>query len=131
MTRYQTFAKTFIMVSAITSRISTVTIEIRNSIHSSRQPAFKNTGNKFSDIYNNIIYILRTLPYKFSSYFNLLNKEKKVPEYISSIYTFLLSFIIALSVYHLFLAIFGYRFFYLYFFGLKASKKYAPRNLKI
>ena len=131
MTAYNTFAKTFIFVSVVTSLISTLTIEIRRSIHSSRQPAFENTDNEFSNIYQNFIYILRTLPYKFSSYFHLLNKDKKVPEYISFLYTFLLSFMITITVYHIFLFIFGYKAFYQLFFGLTASKKYAPRNLKI
>ena len=131
MAPYKKFAKTFIMLSAITSLISTTSVEIRRLIHKTKQPAFKHTNHFLKDFLRRILYTLRIIPYRLSEHLGILNKDKQVPEIISFLYTFILSFFIALMVYHLFLLIFGYKYLYLYFFGLAASKEYAPRNLKI
>tara|TARA_B100001093_G_C26713770_1_gene964673 strand:- start:401 stop:775 length:375 start_codon:yes stop_codon:yes gene_type:complete len=122
MYRYNLFFIAFIISSLIVASISTLTIEIRRGIQSTKQKPFKYTGN-FSDIYKNFIYKLRIWPYEFSNYFNLLNDKDEVPEYIKVLYTFLFSFIIALIVYHIFLGFLGYNALYLYWFGNFPMKK--------
>ena len=46
-----------------------------------------------------------------------MDKSHNIPEWIKLLYTFLITFIIALIVYHIFLAILGYKTVYKYFFG--------------
>ena len=113
---FYTINKGFVIQSLIFATISTLTIEIRRSIYSTKQNRNK-YPNFIIDLFNHFIFILRTLPYKISKNLNLLNKFGKVPEFIKIIYTFSLSFTISIIVYNFFLLTIGSKNINKYFFG--------------
>lgn len=119
---YTILTKGFIIQSLIWASISTATIEIRHSIYSTKQKPIEFEDNIFQNIINYIFFTLRTLPYKLSYRLNLLNKKGEVPEYIKALYTFTISFLLSLSVYHFFLVVLGYKNIYKYFFGWTQPK---------
>lgn len=114
---YTILSKGFLIQSLIWASISTATIEIRHSIYSTKQKSIEFQDNFFQNIVNYIFFILRTLPYKLSYRLNLLNKKGEVPEYIKAFYTFTISFLLYLFIYHFFLFVLGYKNIYKYFFG--------------
>jgi len=119
---YNQLRKGFIIQSLIWATISTLAIEIRRSIFSTKQKPITYKHNTIQNIIYYIFFILRTLPYTISYRLNLLNKKDQVPEYIKALYTFTISFILSLGVYHLFLIVLGYKDIYKYFFGWTEPK---------
>ena len=113
---FYTINKGFIIQSLIFATISTLTIEIRRSIYSTKQNRSK-YPNFVIDLFYHFIFILRTLPYQISKNLNLLNKFGEVPEFIKIIYTFSLSFTISIIVYNFFLLTIGSKNINKYFFG--------------
>lgn len=113
---YSSFALAFIINALIVSSIGAISVETRLAIEQS--PAIpKTSNNSFHQIVQRFFYLLRLLPYKFAHTFGLLSKKGDIPEWIKAIYTFMITFVIALIVYHLFLFILGYKKLYKYFFG--------------
>lgn len=119
---YTGMRKGFIIQSLIWATISTLAIEIRRSIFSTKQKPLSYKHNTIQNITNYILFTLRTLPYTISYKLNLLNKKDEVPEYVKALYTFSISFILSLGVYHFFLLILGYKDIYKYFFGWTEPK---------
>lgn len=119
---YTGMRKGFIIQSLIWATISTLAIEIRRSIFSTKQKPLSYKHNTIQNITNYILFTLRTLPYTISYKLNLLNKKDEVPEYIKALYTFSISFILSLGVYHFFLLVLGYKDIYKYFFGWTEPK---------
>lgn len=114
---YSILTKGFIIQSLIWASISTATIEIRHSIYSNKQKPITFKNNFFQNTINYIFYTLRIIPYQLSYQLNLLNKKGEVPEYIKALYTFTISFLLSLFIYHFFLFVLGYKDIYKYFFG--------------
>jgi hypothetical protein len=113
---YSAFALAFIVNAIIVSSIGTISVETRLAIDQiPDEPKIYKWG--ISEIFQNIFDILRFLPYQFADKFGFLNKKGKIPEWIKAGYTFLITFVIALLVYHVFLFILGYKQLYKYFFG--------------
>lgn len=119
---YTGMRKGFIIQSLIWATISTLAIEIRRSIFSTKQKPLSYKDNTIQNITNYILFTLRTLPYTISYKLNLLNKKDEVPEYVKALYTFSISFILSLGVYHFFLLVLGYKDIYKYFFGWTEPK---------
>jgi len=119
---YTGMRKGFIIQSLIWATISTLAIEIRRSIFSTKQKPLSYKDNTIQNINNYILFTLRTLPYTISYKLNLLNKKDEVPEYVKALYTFSISFILSLGVYHFFLLVLGYKDIYKYFFGWTEPK---------
>ncbi len=119
---YKKLRKGFIIQSLIWATISTLAIEIRRSIFSTKQKPLTYKHNTIENTINYILLILRTLPYTISYQLNLLNKKDEVPEYVKALYTFTISFILSLGVYHFFLIVLGYKDIYKYFFGWSEPK---------
>ena len=119
---YNKLRKGFMIQSLIWATISTLAIEIRRSIFSTKQKPITFKNNTFQNITDFIFFTLRTLPYDISYRLNLLNKKGEVPEYIKGLYTFSISFLLSLAVYHFFLFILGYKNIYKYFFGWTEPK---------
>jgi predicted PurR-regulated permease PerM len=113
---YNSFAMAFIINALIVSSIGTISVETRLGIEESPTVP-KTNSNWFQQFSQNFFYMLRIIPYKFAHATNLLSKKGTIPEWIKSIYTFIITFIIALLVYHIFLFLLGYKKFYEYFFG--------------
>ena len=112
------YAIAFILNAAILAAISSISIETRFAIEHT-----PNVDVSSLDTFaTRILYYIRILPYKFSTAFKLMDKSHNIPEWVKLLYTFLITFIIALLVYHVFLAVLGYKTVYKYFFGnLKAN----------
>ena len=119
---YKKLRKGFIIQSLIWATISTLAIEIRRSIFSTKQKPLTYKHNTIQNTINYILFTLRTLPYSISYQLNLLNKKDEVPEYVKALYTFTISFILSLGVYHFFLIVLGYKDIYKYFFGWTEPK---------
>jgi len=119
---YPILTKGFIIQSLIWASISTATIEIRHSIYSNKQKPITFKNNFFQNTINYIFYTLRIIPYQLSYQLNLLNKKGQVPEYIKALYTFTISFLLSLFIYHFFLFVLGYKDIYKYFFGWTEPK---------
>jgi hypothetical protein len=119
---YDKLRKGFMIQSLIWATISTLAIEIRRSIFPTKQKPLTFKNNIFQNITTYIFFTLRTLPYDISYRLNLLNKKGEVPEYVKALYTFSISFILSLGVYHFFLFILGYKNIYKYFFGWTEPK---------
>jgi hypothetical protein len=119
---YSILTKGFIIQSLIWASISTATIEIRHSIYSNKQKPITFKNNFFQNTINYIFYNLRIIPYQLSYQLNLLNKKGDVPEYIKALYTFTISFLLSLFIYHFFLVVLGYKDIYKYFFGWTEPK---------
>ena len=119
---YDKLRKGFMIQSLIWATISTLAIEVRRSIFSTKQKAIIFKHNTFQNITSFIFFTLRTLPYDISYKLNLLNKKGEVPEYVKAVYTFTISFLLSLGVYHIFLFILGYKNIYKYFFGWTEPK---------
>ena len=119
---YSILTKGFIIQSLIWASISTATIEIRHSIYSNKQKPITFKNNFFQNTINYIFYTLRIIPYQLSYQLNLLNKKGEVPEYIKALYTFTISFLLSLFIYHFFLFVLGYKDIYKYFFGWTQPK---------
>ncbi len=119
---YPILTKGFIIQSLIWASISTATIEIRHSIYSNKQKPITFKNNFFQNTINYIFYTLRIIPYQLSYQLNLLNKKGQVPEYIKALYTFTISFLLSLFIYHFFLFVLGYKDIYKYFFGWTKPK---------
>ncbi len=119
---YDKLRKGFMIQSLIWATISTLAIEIRRSIFSTKQKPITFKNNTFQNITDFIFFTLRTLPYDISYKLNLLNKKHEVPEYVKALYTFSISFLLSLGVYHIFLIILGYKNIYKYFFGWTEPK---------
>jgi len=113
---YSTFVLALILNALIVSSIGTISVETRLAIEQSPD-APKTKSNSLHQIGREIFYILRLLPYKFAHALDLLSKKGEIPEWIKAAYTFLITFFIALLVYHIFLFMLGYKKFYKYFFG--------------
>lgn len=113
---YSSFAMAFLVNALIVSSIGTISVETRLGIeHSPLAPP--SNSNPIQQFGQKLFYILRIIPYKFADSTNLLSKKGTIPEWIKAIYTFIITFIIALLVYHFFLFILGYKKLYKYFFG--------------
>ena len=124
MINYGVFIIGFIIQALIFATISTLSIETRFGISSTKEKPLPYDNNIFNNLYKQFFYKLRTIPYDISSKFNLLTDAGDVPEYIKLVYVFIISFSISIIVYHLFLLLLGYKFIYKYFFGnLKIKKK--------
>lgn len=116
MYKYYIFFIAFIISSLVNATTNTATIELRRSIHATKQKPY-NLDYSFIGIIDYILFKLRILPFEFTEYFNLLNKKEEVPIYIQVIYTFLFSFIVSFLVYNLFLFTMGYKTLWLFWFG--------------
>jgi hypothetical protein len=117
---YGSFALAFIINALIVSSIGTISVETRLAIEQS--PAVPKTeSNGIQQIGQKMFYMLRLMPYKFSKTFGLLSKKGDIPEWVKATYTFMITFFIALIVYHIFLFLLGYKKLYKYFFGNLAS----------
>ena len=113
---YSAFALAFIVNAIIVSSIGTISVETRLAIDRvPDEPKAYKWG--IDQIFQNILDILRFLPYQFADKFGFLNKKGMIPEWIKAVYTFMITFVIALLVYHFFLFILGYKRLYKYFFG--------------
>ena len=118
MTSYILYVIAFIINAAILAAISSISIETRFAINHTPDMKISSLGT----FTTKILYYIRILPYKFADTFKLMDKSRNIPEWIKLLYTFFITFIIALIVYHLFLAVLGYKTVYKYFFGnLKAN----------
>jgi len=117
MINYKVFIIGFIIQALIFATISTLSIETRFGISSTKQKPIAYEDNFFKNIYKEFFYKLKTIPYDISSKLNILTDAGDVPEYIKLIYVFIISFCISIIVYHLFLLLLGYKFIYKYFFG--------------
>jgi hypothetical protein len=117
---YSSFALAFIINALVVSSIGTISVETRLAIEES-PIAPKTESSSFHQIGQEIFYRLRLAPYKFAHALNLLSKKGEIPEWIKAIYTFIITFFIALLVYHIFLFILGYKKLYKYFFGNLSS----------
>ena len=114
MNNYRKFILVFIINAAIVAAIGAISIETRLAIeHAPRDHSSKS----IKDVVDTFFFNLRIIPYKFAELFKLTSKSGNIPEWIKTIYTFILTFIIAILVYHLFLFILGYKKIYKYFFG--------------
>lgn len=113
---YSSFATAFLVNALIVSSIGTISVETRLGIEHSPLASPSNS-NPIQQFGQKLFYILRIIPYKFADSMNLLSKKGTIPEWIKAIYTFIITFIIALLVYHFFLFILGYKKLYKYFFG--------------
>jgi hypothetical protein len=115
---YRVFIIAFIIQALIFASISTLSIETRVGIYSNKQKPY--VSDKKYSIYNlfgQIFYTLRILPYKISEMLGILNSQGEVEEWVKILYTFIISFTISLIVYHIFLIIFGYKEIYKYYMG--------------
>jgi hypothetical protein len=112
MNKYSAYALTFLINAAILATISSISIETRFAVD--HTPNSKISSLKtFMD---KIFYYLKIFPYKFAHKFGLLEKGQ-VPEWVKFMFTFFITFLIALFVYHLFLLLLGYNTVYKYFLG--------------
>ena len=128
MYRYYIFLIAFLISSLVNATTNTATIELRRSIHSSKQKPF-DYDYTFMGIIKYILFKLRILPFEFSDYFGLLNEKEEVPNYIQVIYTFIFSFLVSFFVYNLFLLTMGYKTLWLFWFGnFNYDKKYIKRE---
>lgn len=107
--RYKIYLIAFLINALVLASISSISIETRLAI--------ENAPNEPDKLSGKILYYLRILPYKIAGAFKLQDKNGSIPNWIKLIYTFLFTFAIALSVYHIFLNILGYKKVYKYFFG--------------
>tara|TARA_Y100000389_G_scaffold43904_1_gene38609 strand:+ start:6698 stop:7072 length:375 start_codon:yes stop_codon:yes gene_type:complete len=117
MVNYKVFIIGFIIQALIFATISTLSIETRFGISSTKQKPIAYQDNFFKNLYKQFFYKLKTIPYDISSKLNILTDAGDVPEYVKLIYVFIISFLISILVYHLFLLLLGYKFIYKYFFG--------------
>jgi len=76
---YNKLRKGFMIQSLIWATISTLAIEIRRSIFSTKQKPITFKNNTFQNITDFIFFTLRTLPYDISYRLNLLNKKLTSP----------------------------------------------------
>ena len=113
MNRYTIYIIAFIINAAVLATISSISIETRFAIDHTPTALVASK----STLSEKIIYYIKVLPYWFAERFGLLNKQHQLPELIKLIFTFVITFVIALFVYHLFLGILGYKKVYKYFFG--------------
>lgn len=128
---YRSFMAAFIVNALIVSSIGTISVETRLGIEQSPELP-KSDSNSFQQFGQKLFYILRIIPYKFANATGLLSKKGTIPEWIKAIYTFFITFIIALLVYHIFLFILGYKKLYKYFFGnMPSLTKLNLRQTKI
>ena len=124
MINYGVFTIGFIIQALIFATISTLSIETRFGISSTKEKPLPYGDNFLKNLYKQFFYKLKTIPYDISTKLNILTSSGDVPEYIKLIYVFIISFLISVIVYHFFLLILGYKFIYKYFFGnLKIKKK--------
>lgn len=118
MSLYVSYAIAFIINAAILAAISSISIETRFAInHTPTNPILS-----MDTFTTKILYYIRILPYKFAAALKLTDKSHNIPEWVKLLYTFLITFIIALLVYHIFLIILGYKTVYKYFFGNLKSR---------
>lgn len=113
MNKYHIYIIAFIINAAVLATISSMSIETRFAIENT-PTALLITNSTFPE---KVFYYLKVFPYWFSKKFGLLNKHHQLPEVVKLIFTFVITFVIALFVYHIFLAILGYKRVYKYFFG--------------
>lgn len=111
--KYAMFALAFIINAAILATINSISIETRFAIENSPNTKI----SSFDSVFTQFFYYLKILPYKLATLLNVRTKKGYIPEWLKFIYTFIITFIIAISVYHIFLAILGYKEIYKYFFG--------------
>lgn len=107
--RYKIYLIAFFINALVLASISSISIETRLAI--------ENAPNESDKLSGKILYYLRILPYEIARYFKLQDKNGSIPNWIKLIYTFIFTFIIAISVYHIFLNLLGYKKVYRYFFG--------------
>jgi hypothetical protein len=112
MNRYYAYALTFIINAAILATISSISIETRLAIDKAPNTHISSVSTLFDKFFFN----LRMMPYKFANIFGF-SKNNIIPEWIKFLFTFLITFFIAILVYHIFLLILGYKKMYKYFFG--------------
>jgi hypothetical protein len=110
----------FIVNAAILATINSISIETRFAIENSPNTKISSVDSVFTRLF----YYLKILPYKFAEFFNLESKKGKIPDWIKLIYVYIITFLIALFVYHFFLSILGYKKLYKYFFGNLNSPKF-------
>ena len=111
--KYTTYALAFIINAIVLATINSISIETRFAIQNSPNTKI----SSFQSIFTQIFYYLKIFPYKISNLLGVQTKKGDIPEWIKFLYIFILSFIIAISVYHFFLMILGYKKIYKYFFG--------------
>lgn len=109
LNRYKIYFIAFIINALVLASISSISIETRFAID--------HTPTETDSISGKLFYYLRILPYEIANLMGLRSKKGDIPEWIKLIYTFLITFIIALTVYHFFLTLLGYNKLYKYFFG--------------
>ena len=108
----KTFLFAFLLNAAIVAAITALTVETRFAIH--RLPT---NDIKENNILKNIRFQLLMIPYKFAQILGLQSKSGLIPEWIKLLYMFIVSFIVSLFVYYIFLGLFGYKKLWMYFFG--------------
>ena len=108
----KSFFFAFLINAAIVASISALTIETRFAIH--RIPT---NGDKETNIFKKIRFEILMLPYNFAKLLGLQSKLGEIPQWIKLLYIFIVSFIIALLVYYIFLGLFGYKKLWRFFFG--------------
>lgn len=111
--KYTTYALAFIINAMVLATINSISIETRFAIQNSPNTKISSVNS----IFTRLFYYLKILPYKISSILGVQTKKGNIPEWIKFIYILTISFIIAISVYHFFLMILGYKKIYKYFFG--------------
>jgi len=119
MGRYAAYTFAFFINALVVAAISSVSIEMRFAINHTPNVHV----SSLHTLLEKMFYYLRIIPYKFSSFFKLTTKDNHIPEWVKLSYTFIITFIIAISIYHLFLTILGYNNLYKYFFGNFADPK--------
>jgi len=108
----KTFLFAFLFNAAIVAAITALTVETRFAIH--RIPT---NGVRENNILKKIHYELLMIPYRFAQILGLQSKSGLIPQWIKLLYLFIVSFIVALFVYYIFLGLFGYKKLWTYFFG--------------
>jgi len=106
------FLFAFLINAAIVASISALTIETRFAIHT-----LPTNGVEKNNIFKKIGFEILMIPYKFAQLLGLQSKLGIIPQWIKLLYIFIISFIIALLVYYIFLGLFGYKKLWRYFFG--------------
>ena len=110
---YRKFLFAFILNAIIVASITAFSIEARFTI--------KDNVNKIKidkdNLMQKILYYLHALPYYISSRLDILKDGDKAPEYINIIYIFLITFIVAIFIYHIFFVVLGQKTIYSFYFG--------------
>ena len=110
---YRKFLLAFLINSIVIAAITALSIEARFTINNNLDLSKIHKDG----IIEKLLYYLHYIPYYISSKLEILQPGNKVPEIINVLYIFLITFVVSIFIYHLFLIFLGKKNMYAFYFG--------------